>query len=195
MTDLENALVPTLTALAEPIASSLGLEIWGIDAVPGGGLVRVYVESESGVVIDQCVDFSRMLGLALDVEDIIPGAYTLEVSSPGLERPFFTEAQLVGALGKRVEISLVFPLESLPRRRRIQGDLLDFKDGVFSLSAIDAAPAGEEPPVVSFSFSQLKKARQVLVLPEKGQPGKKKKEKAKDHKKKKAGESGDDDNK
>ena len=117
-------LAAVLTDLTAPLAASLGLELWGIELAFGGrSLVRVFVESENGVTIEQCAELSRLLSLSLDVEDIIPGAYVLEVSSPGLERAFFTESQLARAVGQRVEITLHQPLPAWPGRRKFRGAL------------------------------------------------------------------------
>lgn len=118
----QSPLADALAELAAPLAASLGLELWGIELGFGGrSLVRVYVEVENGVSIDQCAELSRLLGLTLDVEDVIPGAYVLEVSSPGLERTFFTAGQLARTVGQRVEITLHQPFPSWPGRRKFRG--------------------------------------------------------------------------
>ena len=115
----QSPLAAAIADLAAPLAASLGLELWGVElAFSGRGLVRVFVESEDGVSVDQCAELSRLLGLSLDVEDLVPGAYVLEVSSPGLERTFFTEAQLARAVGQRVEITLHEPRPALLRRKK-----------------------------------------------------------------------------
>lgn len=117
-------LADVLTDLTAPLAASLGLELWGIELAFGGrSLVRVFVESDNGVTVEQCAELSRLLGLSLEVEDIIPGAYVLEVSSPGLERTFFTESQLARAVGQRVEITLHQPKAPWPGRRKFRGPL------------------------------------------------------------------------
>ena len=164
----------TVYALAAPQAAALGLDIWGIDVRESGqSLVRVYVEGPEGVDIESCAELSRLLGLALEVEDVFPGPYLLEVSSPGLERTFYTEAQLAGALGNRVDVSLYAAPAAHPGRKRFKGQLTDFTDGRFGLKAEEMSPAGEEAPVVHFSFADVKKARQVHFDPEPaGKPGK-----------------------
>lgn len=87
-----------LVQILNPLCLAHNLELWGIELHFGAGgkhkLVRIYLDSPSGVTIDECVEISRHLSLTLDVEDLISGAYTLEVSSPGLERPFFNSEQL-----------------------------------------------------------------------------------------------------
>ena len=188
----QSPLAAAITDLAAPLAASLGLELWGVElAFSGRGLVRVFVESENGVSVDQCAELSRLLGLSLDVEDLVPGAYVLEVSSPGLERTFFTEAQLARAVGQRVEITLHEPRPAWPGRRKFRG-LLQGAPGIapqgedalpeaggqtehdqFLLKAEDVARPGEEEPLVAFAFADVKKAAQVHFFPEQALPGKK----------------------
>ena len=192
----QSPLAAAIADLAAPLAASLGLELWGVElAFSGRGLVRVFVESGNGVSVDQCAELSRLLGLSLDVEDLVPGAYVLEVSSPGLERTFFTEAQLARAVGQRVEITLHEPRPAWPGRRKFRGQLQD-APGVapqgegalpeageetehysFLLKAEDVARPGEEAPLVSFAFADVKKAAQIHFFPEQSLPGKKNKKK------------------
>jgi ribosome maturation factor RimP len=108
----QESLHSRLRELIEPIASSLGLSIWGIQvpASPKGGILRIYVDSEQGVTIDDCAELSRHVNVILDVEDPMPGPYTLEVSSPGLERPFFAFEQLEPYLGRLLQVQLKAPL-------------------------------------------------------------------------------------
>lgn len=161
----ETDIVSTITTLAEPLAASLGLTIWGVDAAFGKrGVVRVFVEGENGVNIDNCAELSRLLGLTLDVDDVIPGAYVLEVSSPGLERTFFTAAQLAAHVGKVVEATLHSPKESYPGRKKLLGALTDFRDGEFYLIPQDAPEDALIPAV--FVWEDIKKAKLVHFLPE-----------------------------
>ena len=126
-----------------------------------------------GVTIDQCAHLSRLLGLALDVEDILPGAYVLEVSSPGLDRTFFTASQLAGALGATVELVFTEPPEEYPGRRKFRGALEKGNPETgFALRLEDVALPGETPDLLHFAFGDLKKAKQVFVVPEKERPGK-----------------------
>jgi ribosome maturation factor RimP len=144
-----------------------------VEAAPGGrNLARVFVDAEQGADIDRCAELSRLLGLALDVEDCMTGPYILEVSSPGLDRLFFTAEQLAGALGSQVEITLRAPLTQDASRKKFQGELLAAKDGLFTLAVADLPRKGEDAPRLVFSFAQVKKARQRPLVPEKTRPGK-----------------------
>jgi Uncharacterized protein conserved in bacteria len=189
----QTSLADTIKNLAAPLAAGLGLEIWGIELAFGGrSLVRVYVEkpfapppsdqgdmpedlfSEQGVSIDECAELSRMLGLSLEVEDAIPDAYVLEVSSPGLDRVFFTEAQLATAAGRQVDVQLERPLAEMPDRRKFRGLLSGApkeEGGSFTLLADDCPTPGQETEI-SFVFADIKKVRQLWLPPEKKLPGK-----------------------
>ncbi|MDR2488618.1 MAG: ribosome maturation factor RimP [Desulfovibrio sp.] len=117
-----STLTAALADMTAPLTASLGLELWGIELAFGGrSIVRVFVENENGVSIEQCAELSRLLSASLDVEDCIPGAYVLEVSSPGLERTFFSAEQLARALGQKVEITLHRPQAAWPGRKKFRG--------------------------------------------------------------------------
>ncbi len=93
--------------LLEPILESLGLSLWDMEFQKHGPkwLLRIYIDREaSGVTLDDCEDVSRDLGTALDVEDIIPHAYTLEVSSPGLDRTLSKPEHFMRFSGNTVRI-------------------------------------------------------------------------------------------
>lgn len=119
-----STLEKTLRELIEPLAQSHGLSLWGLEAPssPRGGVLRVYVDSDQGVSIDQCAALSRTLSVVLDVEDPIPGSYVLEVSSPGLERPFFSPEQIEPFRGALLFLELIEPLEG---RRKWKGRVID----------------------------------------------------------------------
>jgi ribosome maturation factor RimP len=112
-----------LTRLLEPAIADLGLELVGIEFGPGAGgsLLRVYIdESERGVTIDDCERVSREISALLDVNDPVAGRYTLEVSSPGLERPLFTPEHFARFLGAAVKVVVNLPIDG---RRRFQGPI------------------------------------------------------------------------
>ncbi|KTC43672.1 ribosome maturation protein RimP, partial [Pseudomonas putida] len=88
-------------------------------------LLRVYIDKEGGVLVDDCAIVSRQLSGVLDVEDPITVEYTLEVSSPGMERPLFTIEQFAAYAGAQVKIKLRAPFEG---RRNFQGLLHGVED-------------------------------------------------------------------
>lgn len=112
----------TLFAMIEPVVAALGCELWGLDYITRGRgvLLRIYIDATSGVSLDDCERVSRQLGSLFDVEDPIAEEYTLEVSSPGLDRPLFTLDQYRRYIGEDVNLRLRVPFE---RRRRYQGRL------------------------------------------------------------------------
>jgi len=190
--DLSATLPQIIAELARPLAESLNLSLWGIEfAFSGRGIVRVYVEggqdvdggnAVTPVTIDECAELSRLLGLALDVEDAIPGAYVLEVSSPGLERIFFTAEQLAGALGQTLEVTLLTPPLEFSGRRKFRGLLTAAPEnkaaGKFTLQVDNPSRPGEREGELSFAFTDLKKVRQLHIVPEKIPPGKNGKKKS-----------------
>jgi ribosome maturation factor RimP len=108
--------------LIGPVVATLGYELVGIEFLPQGrgALLRVYIDHQSGITIDDCERVSHQISGLLDVEDIIHGAYTLEVSSPGLDRPLFTQRQFEQFSGREAKIRLTVPIEG---RRNFHGFL------------------------------------------------------------------------
>ena len=154
--------------LVLPLCDAKGLSLWGIELLFGGGskykVVRIYVDTDEGVTINQCAEFSRELSLNMDVEDVIPGRYNLEVSSPGLERPFFSPEQLPPYVGEPVRLQLHVPREG---RKKFSGTLLSVQGRGFSL--------GTEAGEFEFQWDEVKKMHLVFI-PVKGEkapkPGK-----------------------
>ena len=97
-----------LLDLFEPEVAAIGYELLGIELTQNGhgSILRVYIDKEGGVVVDDCVSVSHQLTGILDVEDPISGHYDLEVSSPGLDRPLFTIEQYKKFIGETVKVKL-----------------------------------------------------------------------------------------
>lgn len=113
-----------IAAMLAPIVEDLGLELLGIEWAPSAGrsLLRIYIDAPGRHVgIQDCESVSREVSALLDVNDPIGGQYTLEVSSPGIDRPLFTPAQFERVVGEKVKVALRLPQDS---RRRLQGVLL-----------------------------------------------------------------------
>ncbi len=111
-----------LQALLAPVVEALGYECWGVEFISQGrhSVLRVYIDRPEGILIDDCEAVSRQVSGILDVEDPISGEYTLEVSSPGMDRPLFTLEQFAQHAGEQVKIRLRSPFEG---RRNFQGIL------------------------------------------------------------------------
>jgi len=97
-----------LEALIAPVAEALGCELWGLDFFTQGrrALLRVYIEKEGGVHVEDCERVSRQISSVMDVEDPIRSEYTLEVSSPGMDRPLFTLEQYAALAGSDIRLKL-----------------------------------------------------------------------------------------
>jgi ribosome maturation factor RimP len=127
----------TLLRLLEPVIEALGYELVELEFHPQGrgGLLRIYLDKEGGVGVDDCERVSRQVSAVLDVEDPIPGAYTLEVSSPGLDRPLRKPGDFARFAGQRAKLELLLPREG---RRRFSGTLRGMEGGEV-LIEVDAA--------------------------------------------------------
>lgn len=118
----------SLQQLLAPVVEALGYELVGVEFHPhtGNSLLRVYIDREGGIGVDDCQRVSHQVSGVLDVEDPITGHYTLEVSSPGLDRPLFEAGHFVRFAGRLVRIQLRTPLAS--GRRNLSGRLLGLRD-------------------------------------------------------------------
>ena len=135
--------------MLQPAIEVLDLELWGIEYLTKGrsALLRVYIDSEEGVTIDDCEKVSRQISAILDVEDPIAGEYTLEVSSPGLDRPLFTAEQYATYVGEVINVRLNSPIDG---RRKFKG-VLNSADPKTIVMTVDNQP-------VEILFSQIEKA-------------------------------------
>lgn len=116
-----------LEALLEPVVNALGCELWGLDYVAQGkkSVLRLYIEKEGGVLLEDCEKVSRQVSATLDVEDPIRSEYTLEVSSPGLDRPLYTLDHFARCVGEKVVVRLRVAFEG---RRKFSGLLKGVED-------------------------------------------------------------------
>ncbi|NIG62115.1 MAG: ribosome maturation factor RimP [Serratia symbiotica] len=144
MSTLEQKLTEMLLAPVE----ALGFELVGIEFIRSRqSTLRIYIDSENGINVDDCADVSYQVNAVLDVKEPIAVAYNLEVSSPGLDRPMFTAEHYTHFLGEKVSLVLRMAVQN---RRKWQGIIksvegemimvtLDRKDEVFALSNIQKA--------------------------------------------------------
>ena len=111
-----------LGGLLGPVVADLGYELWEIEYAPraGGGLLRLYIDSPDGNSLDDCEKVSRAVSAVLDEADPIPNEYTLEVSSPGLDRVLRTQAHFARFAGERVKVEMIAQING---RKRFQGRL------------------------------------------------------------------------
>ena len=145
-----------IAALLAPTVESLGLELLGAEYLPspGGAVLRLYIDvpegDERAVGIDECEAVSREVSAQLDVEDPISGNYTLEVSSPGIDRPLFSAAQYTRFLGETAKVTMKLPQDG---RRRLQGKIAQV-EGDNIVFEVDGKP-------LAVSVDNIDKARLV----------------------------------
>lgn len=135
--------------LAEPIADENGFYVYDIEYVKEGGIwfLRVYVDKDGGISMDECEDFSRALSDALDAADPISGNYYLEVSSPGIERRLKTEAHFKRYIGSVIDISLY---KAVNGSKLITGTLKNYENNEITVES-----GGED---ITFPLSSVSKA-------------------------------------
>ena len=121
-----------LQGIIEPTVAALGYELVGVQYLPGRrrSLLRVYIDNEQGITLDDCEKVSHQVEGILDVEDPIRGQYSLEVSSPGLDRPLFTARHFERFVGSRVRVRMEMPLEG---RRNFTGEIRACRDGAVTV--------------------------------------------------------------
>lgn len=123
-----------LVELLQPVVAGLGYELWELEysARSGGGLLRLYIDSAHGISVDDCARVSRAVSEAMDASDPIAVAYTLEVSSPGLDRVLTTPEHFARFNGERVRLETT---DLVNGRKRFAGRLTQVRDGQITLEA------------------------------------------------------------
>ncbi len=113
--------------LLAPTVESLGCEVWGVEYFSQGkhSKLRLYIDKDGGIDVDDCAAVSRHVSDVLDVEEFSNSQYTLEVSSPGLDRVLFNEAQYLAHTGEQVDVRLNFPFEG---KKKFVGTLTGVED-------------------------------------------------------------------
>ncbi len=141
-----------LVKLIEPIVEGLGYECVGIEfnPHPQHGLLRIYIDTDEGIVLEDCTKVSHQLSGILDVEEPIPSNYQLEVSSPGADRPFFKLSQFEKFIGCTVIINLFRPIN---KQRKIIGQIDSVVDNIILLKQADQR--------LEIPFQAMSKARLV----------------------------------
>ncbi|WP_455488401.1 ribosome maturation factor RimP [Haemophilus sp.] len=125
-----------LQEMLQGAVEDLGCELWGIECQRAGCFmtVRLFIDKEGGVTVDDCADVSRQVSAILDVEDPIADKYNLEVSSPGLDRPLFTLPQFERYVGQDISVYLRIPVME---RRKWQGKLERIENDMVTLIVDD----------------------------------------------------------
>ncbi len=145
--------------IAAPIARSLGVDVVEVECVGQGQrtLVRVFLDKPGGVSLDDCQQVHVSLSHALDVEDPIPHSYTLEVSSPGLDRPFKRRGQYDRALGTLVNLKLRTPING---QWRVVGTLREVRDDGVTLVVEEK----RSEQTLQFTWEQIAEGRPQVTF-------------------------------
>lgn len=141
-----------LEPLIEPVVIAAGCELWGVELFRRGhrSLLRIYIDSHRGVSLADCEHVSRDVTGVLDVEDPIRGPYDLEVSSPGLDRPLFTLAQVQRYAGQEIRLRLRIKLHG---HRQLLGTVQRVDD--------DGLVVGMDGEAIEVKWDMVEKARLV----------------------------------
>ena len=141
-----------LSELIQPVVEAMGCELWGIEQLSMGrhSTVKIYIDSENGIDIEDCAKVSRQVSSLFDVEDPVNGEYTLEVSSPGLDRRLFKLDHYAALIGSEVRIRLKRPYEG---RRKYSGQLRGIEG--------DEIILGYQDEEILFPFEEIEKANVV----------------------------------
>jgi ribosome maturation factor RimP len=123
--ELEHLLAPTI--------NDMGYELWGCEYLPQGkhSLLRIYIDKTDGISIDDCQEVSHQISALLDVEDPIPGNYSLEVSSPGIPRPLFNSWQYQRYMGHEVQVKTFKPVSG---KRKLIGTIVSVSESSLVLN-------------------------------------------------------------
>ena len=144
-----------LEALIEPVVTGLGCELWGVERLAQGkySLLKIFIDADEGIDVEDCARVSRQVSSLLDVEDPFKGKYTLEVSSPGLDRRLFKLEQFEVFKGARVKLKLSKPYEG---RRKFIGLLCGIDEE-------DVVLRSNDDEEILFPFSEIERAN---IIPE-----------------------------
>jgi len=129
-------LIESLRDLTEPLIAAEGLELVDIEFVsePRGWVLRFYIDKEGGITLNHCSRLSQQLGDLIEVKDIIPHRYILEVSSPGLNRVLKKEKDFLNHLGEIIKVRTADPIDG---RKHFQGKLAGYRDEKIVVSIDD----------------------------------------------------------
>jgi len=144
-------IVNEVSLLVEPLLSEFGMEMVDVEFQfeRGRWILRVFIDKQGGVTIDDCASISRELGDLIEAANIINLSYALEVSSPGLNRPLTKEDDFIRSIGKMVQLKMSRPIN---KRRNFAGCLTNVKKGMISLVM-------EDNNLVELPLNEIDKAR------------------------------------
>ena len=145
-----------ITELAEQVADSMEMEAVLVEIKGDGNrsVVRAFIDQPTGISLDDCARFSRRLSVSLDVENWIPSRYTLEVSSPGINRPLAKESDFERFCGQKAKVRTRLPFEG---QRNFKGKIVGVTEGRL---ALEVAPGKQ----IGIALEDIEKARLIADL-------------------------------
>ena len=148
----ESLIIKMMTDLVEPILDEMGFELVDVLYLSKHGrwVLRIYIDRDGGVTIDDCARVSGEISDLLDVKEIIEHEYVLEVSSPGLDRPLKKERDFIRAIGKKIKVRMA---RSVNGQRNFTGHLNDFQNNTLYVEV--------EKGVVELPWQEIEKANLV----------------------------------
>lgn len=143
-----------LWELFEPVVNGMGYDLIEIEHFPSPkhGVLRLYIDKEEGITIDDCSDVSRQISALIDVEDPVRGQFNLEVSSPGMDRPLRRVKDFQRFTGAKVKLKTIMPLDG---QRNFSGRLLEADEESLTIET--------DTEEITLPMNALEKAR---VVPE-----------------------------
>jgi ribosome maturation factor RimP len=129
MARLADLVIREVNRIIEPVLGKMGFELVDIEYLSEHGrwVLRIYVDGDDGITLDDCARVSNEIGDLIDVNDILEHEYVLEVSSPGLNRPLKKEKDFLKAVGKKVKVKMIKPVKE---KRNFVGYLKAFRNGI-----------------------------------------------------------------
>ena len=158
--------ISTLEALLEPTVCANGCQLYDIEYLKEGRdrILRLYIDKEDGIDIEDCERISRAVEVVLDENDPIMGEYRLQVSSPGVERKIKRPEHYTKYIGHKMEVKLFAPVDPITGRKKYTGSLQSFRDGQVTLqvTAQTAGQTGEVQSTITLDLQQISSCRLIV---------------------------------
>lgn len=142
-----------LVQLTQSSIEAMGFELLGVEYIRAGSnsIVRFYIDHADGIEVDHCAEVSHQISALLDVDDPINSHYSLEVSSPGIERPLFTLKHYLNFIGEKVRMKLRMPMDGL---FKLEGKIVAVESSLITLDVADK--------LITVSIDNIRKANIVV---------------------------------
>jgi len=154
---MTKTLIESIRELIEPIILSEGMELIDIEHLreSRGWVLRFYIDKEGGVTLNNCSHLSEQIGDLIEVKDLIPHSFILEISSPGLNRPLKKEKDFITYIGENIKVKTLKPID---QKKNFQGKLLGYKEGKVMI--------GSDNQKIYIPFSLISKANIQYQFPD-----------------------------